>query len=39
MLPKKVIHKAAKATGEFKGNKITEAVAKSNNNKILKQNL
>ena len=30
---KKVVHKA----GEFIGNKITDAVAKSNDNKILKQ--
>ena len=33
---KKVVHKSAEATGEFLGNKITDAVAKSNNDKIVK---
>ena len=33
---KKVIHKAAKSTGEFLRNKIAEAVTKSSNNKIVK---
>ena len=33
---KKVIHKAAKETGYFLGNKITDAVTKSNDNKTLK---
>ena len=35
---RKVVHKSAEATGEFLGNKITDAVAKSNNNKIVKPN-
>ena len=33
---KKVIHKAAKSTGEFLENKIADVVAKLYNNKILK---
>ena len=33
---KKVVHKSAEATGEFLGNKITDAVAKLNNDKIVK---
>ena len=33
---KKAIYKAAEATGEFSGNKITDAVAKWYNNKIVK---
>ena len=33
MLPKKVVHKA----GEFVGNKMADAVTKSNNDKIKKQ--
>ena len=33
---KKVIHKAAKATGEFLGNKTADAVAKSSDLKIVK---
>ena len=35
---KKVIYKAAEATGEFLGNKIAGAVAKSNDDKIVKAN-
>ena len=35
--PKKVVHKAAEETSEFIGNKIVHAVAKLNNEKILKQ--
>ena len=34
--PKKLVHKAAEATGEFIGNKIVDAVAKSYDNKIVK---
>ena len=34
---KKVVHKAAEETSEFIGNKIVDAVAKLNNEKILKQ--
>ena len=33
---KNVVHKTAEATGEFKGNKITDAVAKSNEDNIFK---
>ena len=33
---KKVIDKAAKATGELLGNKIADAVTRSNNDKIVK---
>ena len=33
---KKVTDKAAKATGELLGNKIADAVTKSNNDKIVK---
>ena len=35
--PKKVVHKAAEETSEFIGNKIVHAVAKLNDEKILKQ--
>ena len=34
---KKVVHKAAEETSEFIGNKIVDAVAKLNDEKILKQ--
>ena len=34
---KKVVHKATEATGEFIGNKITDAVTKSKDDKIVKQ--
>ena len=34
----KVLYKAAKATGEFLGNKIADAVIKSNNDTIVKPN-
>ena len=34
---KKVVHKAAEATGEFIENKIADALAKLNNDKIVKQ--
>ena len=33
---KRIVHKAAEATGEFIGNKIADAVAKSNHDKIMK---
>ena len=33
---KKLFHKLAETTDEFLGNKITDTVAKSNNNKIVK---
>ena len=35
---KKVVHKAAEATGEFIANKIAEAVAKSNDDKCSSNN-
>ena len=34
----KVVHKAVDVTDEYIGNKITDAVAKSNNDKIVKPN-
>ena len=34
---KKVVHKAAEATGEFIENKIADALAKLNNDKIVKE--
>ena len=37
--PKKLVHKAAEATGEFIGNKIVDTVAKSYDNKIVKPKL
>ena len=33
---KKIVHKAAEATGEFLGNKIADGVAKSNDDNIAK---
>ena len=36
LFSKKVIHKAAEATGEFLGNKITDTVAKLYDDKIEK---
>ena len=37
LLPKKVAHKVAEATGKFVGNKIGDAAAKSNDDKVVKQ--
>ena len=34
---KKVVHKAAEATGEFIENKIADALSKLNNDKIVKE--
>ena len=37
MFSKKLVNKVAETTGEFIGNKIEDAVAKSKNDKIVKQ--